>query len=117
MPQFRAPEGTFRGKNELRRFIVAQSQFPDIKVVDYGVGMLGKGNMGVYEFEERATYQGKKISAHIVSVVEFKNGKLQYMRNYYDRLSIAKQVVKGRLATRAVNSIINELEKPYSSTK
>jgi len=107
------PDGTFKGKNELRRAFVAETQFPDLKVTDYGVGMLSKGNIGVYEFTEEATYQGKKLSVHVASVAEMKDGKFQSMRNYYDRLSIAKQAVKGWMATRAVNSIINEMEKPY----
>jgi limonene-1,2-epoxide hydrolase len=106
-----SPDGTFKGKNQLKRYLIAQMQFPDIKIVDYGINVLAKGNTVIYEFEERATYQGKKFSAHVVSVAEMKNGKFQYVRDYYDRLSIAKQVVTGRLATRAVDSIINEMEK------
>jgi len=108
-----SPDGTFKGKNELRRAFMAETQFPDLKITDYGVGMLVKGNLGVYEFEEEATYQGKKISVHVASVAEMKDGKFQKMRNYYDRLSVAKQAVKGWMATRAVNSIINEMERPY----
>jgi len=76
------------------------------------VGLIFKGNLGVYEYEQEATYQGRKFSAHTVSVAEMKDGKFQNMRSYYDRLSIAKQVVKGWMATRAVNSIITEMERP-----
>jgi ketosteroid isomerase-like protein len=107
------PRGTFKGKNEIRRVFMAETQFPDLKITDYGVGMLVKGNLGIYEFEEETTYQGKKISVHVASVAEMTDGKFQKMRNYYDRLSMAKQAVKGWMATRAVNSIINKMEEPY----
>jgi len=106
------PDGTFKGKDQLRHMFTAEMEFPDLKVTDYGIGLMFKGNVGVYELDEEATYQGKKFKVHAASIGEMKDGKFQNMRNYYDRLSIAKQVVTGFMATRAVNSIINEMERP-----
>jgi ketosteroid isomerase-like protein len=107
------PDGTFKGKDQLRRLFKAETQWPDVNVTDYGIGLMFKGNLGIYEFDQEATYQGKKFKVHGASLGEMKDGKFQNMRNYYDRLSIAKQVVTGWMATRAVNSLVNGMEKPF----
>ena len=107
------PDGTFKGKDQLRRLFTAEMQFPSVKVTDYGIGLMFKGNLGIFEFDQEASYQGKKFKVHGASIGEMKDGKFQSMRNYYDRLSIAKQVVTGWMATRAVNSLVNGMEKPF----
>jgi len=42
---------------------------------------------------------------------EFTDDKIQEVRTVYDRLLIAKQVAKGWLAKRLVNSIVKQAEK------
>ena len=44
-------------------------------------------------------------------IYEFKGDKIQHVRSAYDRLSLAKQATKGKIAKTAVNSIINRMEK------
>jgi hypothetical protein len=46
-----------------------------------------------------------------VAILEIKDGKVQRFSNYYDRLTIAKQMAKGIIATRAVNSIVDQMKK------
>jgi len=44
-------------------------------------------------------------------VYEFSDEKIQHLRTVFDRLSFAKQVATGWLAQKAVNSIIDAMEK------
>jgi hypothetical protein len=46
-----------------------------------------------------------------VVLYEFKKGKISHVRNSYDQLGIAKQVAKGVLAKKTINSIQDQLKK------
>jgi hypothetical protein len=51
------------------------------------------------------------MSVPCVAVAEVKNGKVQRVQVYYDRLALAKQIAGGVVATRTVNALINRMEK------
>jgi limonene-1,2-epoxide hydrolase len=106
------PEGTFKGKEELRRYLTWGTQTtPDQKVRDAGIGIMVKGNKAVFEHAVEGMYEGMKYEALTICVYEFSDEKIQHLRTVVDRLSIAKQVAKGWFAKRIMNSIIAHAEK------
>lgn len=106
------PEGTFKGKEELKRYLtwLAQST-PDLTVTDSGIGIMVQGNKGVYEHIFAGTTEGMRGEMLVMCVYEFSDEKIQHARSVYDRLSLAKQVAKGWFAKRIVNSIVKRAEK------
>jgi len=106
------PEGTFKGKGELRRYLtwVIQSS-PDQKILDAGIGIMVKGGKGVYEHNVVATYKGTKYEVPTICVYEFNGDKIQHLRTVSDRLTIVKQVAKGWLEKTIVNSFLSRMEK------
>lgn len=106
------PEGTFKGKGELKRYVTWLNQnTPDLKITETGIGIMAQGNNGVYEHVLSGTFEGTKWEMLAMCAYEFSDEKIQNIRTVYDRLWMAKQVVKGMLAKKAVNSIINATEK------
>jgi len=95
-----APEGTFKGKEELKRYMTwAVQGTSDRKFGDAGIGMMVKENKVVWEHvEEGGTSEGMKWEVPVICMYEFGDEKIQQHRAVYDRLSIAKQVVKGTVA-------------------
>ena len=110
--EYVAPEGTFKGKEELRRYLTWGTRTaPNQKVRDAGIGIMVKGNRAVFEHIVEGTHEGKKYEALTICVYEFSDEKIQHMRTVVDRLSIAKQVAKGWFAKRIMNSIVARAEK------
>ena len=110
------PEGTFKGKEELRRYLTWSAQnVPDLTVTDTGIGIMVKGNKAVYEHTIAGTIEGVKCKWLTICMYEFRNDKIQRLRSVCDRLSIGKQVAQGWLAKRAVNSFINAHSKILSA--
>lgn len=108
-----SPVGTFRGKEEIRRYLTWDVQVtPNIKVKDIGVGILVKGNKSFYEsISENVTPDGRKFEIRAISVHEFSGDKIQHVRLFYDRLSIAKQATKGWLEKLIINTVVSRAEK------
>jgi len=108
-----APEGTFKGKEEVKRFFTWLAQrTPNLKVRDAGIGIMVKGNKAVYEYVfEGINAEGAKFEAHGIDIYEFSGEKIQQLRYLDDRLTIAKQVAKGWLARKVVSVIVNRAEK------
>jgi limonene-1,2-epoxide hydrolase len=75
------------------------------------VGIYVEGNVVTHEYVIEETLKEGKLSLPSVAVAEIKNGKVQRIRSYHDRLAVAKQLATGVVATRVVNSIINRMEK------
>jgi len=106
------PEGTFKGKEELRRYLTWGTQTtPNQKVREAGIGIMVKGNKAVFEHIVEGTYEGTKYEALTMCVYEFSDEKIQHLRTVVDRLSIAKQVARGWFAKWIMNSIIARAEK------
>ncbi len=106
------PEGTFKGKEELKRYLTWSAQsVPDLTVTDAGIGIMVQENRAVYEHVLAGTIEGVKCEWLGMCVYEFSDEKIQHLRTVHDRLSTAKQVTKGWLAKRIVSSIIKRAEK------
>lgn len=109
------PEGTFKGKEEVKRFLTWHIQSaPVFKIRDAGIGIMVNGNKAVYEHVfEGSTPDGSKYSGiPAITVFEFSGEKIQQQhRLYYDRLSMAKQVAKGWIERMIVGTIVNRWEK------
>jgi len=108
-----AYEGTFKGREELRRYMIWGIQgTPVRKFRDSGVGIIVKGNNVVYEhIEEAVMSDGSKWEVLVVCVYEFSGEKIQQHRAYYDRLSVVRQVAKGPIAERVVGALLKSWEK------
>ena len=84
-----APEGEFRGKDEIKRYIswmTSPERVADVKFEDTGIGILVKDNRAVYEHIWKGTYEGTRIREPSVCVYEFSDGKCIYHRSIYDRI-------------------------------
>jgi limonene-1,2-epoxide hydrolase len=104
------PNGTFKGKAEVKRYFeLMLHQATEFKLTETGI--YAEGNVVTHEYVIEETVKEGKMSSPSVAVAEIKNGKVQRIRDYYDRLAVAKQLAKGVFATRTVNSIINQMEK------
>lgn len=104
------PEATFKGREELRRYLTWSSQTTSA-IRATGIKAIVQGNRGAYEHVLEGISEGAKWEVLALCVYEFSNDKIQSLRTVYDRLSVAKQVAKGGLARTAVNAIIKRMEK------
>ena len=106
-----APEGKFGGKAELKRYVTWLSQMPDLKITESGIKIMAQGDTAVYEHIISGTFEGRKWEVLAMCVYEFAGDKIKTIRSVNDRLAIAKQTAKGMMAKRAVNAIVNAMEK------
>ena len=106
-------EGTFKGKEEWKRYLTWLSKgIAEGKFKDTGIGVMVKGNKAVWQYTlEGKTLDGMKFEVPGVCLYEFKNEKIFQHTTIGDRLSLAKQVAKGAIQKRIVNSIVNAAEK------
>ena len=74
-----APEGTFKGKEEMKRYITWSIQVtPDKKFRDAGIGIMVKGNNAVWEYViEGVTLEGMKFEVLGICVYELSDEKIQ----------------------------------------
>jgi len=106
------PNGVFKGKEELKKYLKwAFEVSPDEKVIESGVKIIAEEDRAVYEHILEGSFEGMKYQILALCIYEFKEDKIQHLRSTYDRLSLAKQLAKGKIAKTAVNSIIKRMEK------
>lgn len=106
------PDGTFKGKEELRRYLTNSSQtMRDVKVTETGNKIIVQGNKAFYEHFISATIEGKRAEGLAMCAYEFTDDKIQEVRTVYDRLLMAKQAAKGWFAGTLVNLIVKQAEK------
>ena len=106
------PNGTFKGKEELRRYIEwTNRNVMDQKAVETGIKVVAQDNIGIYEHIIGGVVDGMKWETLALCVYEFKDDKVDNMRTVYDRLAVAKQAAKGYFAKYAVNGVVNAVEK------
>ena len=106
------PNGTFKGKEELRRYLTYSAQsMRDVTVTETGNKIIAQGNKAFYEHVIAATIEGNRAEGLAMCAYEFTNDKVQEVRTVYDRLLMAKQAAKGWLAKNIVNSIVKRAEK------
>ena len=105
------PQGTFRGKDEIRRYMAAlNDQMKDTKVTECGNGLFVQGNKALIEHEISGTMQGKKASVLAFCAYEFEGDKIKEVRSAFDRLSMAQQITSG-LPNMMVNMIAKQSQK------
>jgi len=109
-----APEGTFKGKEEIKRLLTWSAQIvPEKKMRYAGIGIMVKGNKAVCEYvSEAATPDGRKWQEiQGICVYEFNGEKIQQHRAFLDRLAVLKQMAKGWLEKKIVNTAVSRAEK------
>ena len=104
------PNGTFKGKDELRRAFLSETQ-RDMTVSESGNGIIAGGNNAFFEHVISGTYRSKKYEFLALCAYEFSGDKIKRVRTVYDRLLVAKQVAPGWLAKMMANSIASRMEK------
>lgn len=105
------PNGTFRGKDELRRCSAAMyDQIKGLKVKECGNGIIAQGNKAFFEHELSGTAEGKKVAFLAMCAYEFEGGKIKEVRTTFDRLGMAQQAVSG-LPKMMVNMMVRQAEK------
>ena len=110
--EWQSPEGTFKGKEQLRHYITWNKQTtPDLKVTESGVKIVAEGDIGLYEHVLSGTVEGSKWSTLALCIYEFAGVKIKGIRSVYDRLAIAQQASKGTMAKMAVKGILKKMEK------
>ena len=106
------PNGTFRGKEELRRSLVGMAQtMRDMSITECGNGIIVQGKKAFFEHVIAATVEGQRAEVLAICAYEFRGEKIQEARTTFDRLLLAKQAAKGWLPKKLVNSIIKQAEK------
>ena len=106
------PDGVFKGKEEIKNYLKRVfDTSPDLKIIESGVKIIAEEDRAVYEHILEGSYEGMKYQILALGICEFKGDKIQHVRTVYDRLTLAQQLAKGKIAKTAVNSIINRMEK------
>ena len=105
------PNGTFKGKEELRRYLtVFYGSMKDVTVTECGNGIIVQGNKSFFEHVVGGTIEGKRAEALAMCAYEFSGDKIKEVRTTYDRLLMAQQVAGG-LGKWMVNGIVKQMEK------
>ena len=104
------PMGTFKGKDELRRYLSAETM-QNLKTTECGNGIIVEGNKSFFEHVISGTYQGQRGEVLAMCAYEFSDDKIKALRTTFDRLSLAQQTAKGWLPKWLVNFIAKQTEK------
>jgi ketosteroid isomerase-like protein len=110
-----SPDGAFKGKAGIKHHFewmaeaAAKANVSDIKLTE--VGVYGEADVLTHLYNMEGTSKKGKFSIPAVAIAEFKNGKIQRISSYYDRLTMAKQMASGVVATRLIKTIVGQMEK------
>jgi uncharacterized protein (TIGR02246 family) len=109
-------EGTFRGKEEIKRYYTWNySNYSEVSLTEKGI--IVEGDRAVLEWILEGTSVrggGKKAQFQGLDLFEFKNGKVQEVYIYQDRLLVAKQLASGWFEKTIINAVVNRMEKGLS---
>ncbi len=106
------PNGTFKGTAEVRRYLRWMFDTnSELSVEDAGVGIVTMGNKAAFEHTIRGVIQGRRWELPMVCTYQFAEDKVMRIVTAYDRLALAKQVAKGWMAQRAINSVVSASEQ------
>lgn len=106
------PEGVFRGKDEMRRYLSwTYQENPEATLKEAGIGIVVQGNKAAYEHIIEGTTEGVSWSIPAMCAYEFVGDKISRVLLVEDRLSIAKQAAKGFLPKTVVNAVVNRAER------
>jgi ketosteroid isomerase-like protein len=106
------PYGAYKGKEAIKQNVLAMSRnMKDMKVTETGNGIIVQGDKAFFEHVISGTFQGKKFEMLSMCAYEFSGDKVKGIREVYDRLLTAQQVVKGWPAKPMVNMVVKQTEK------
>ncbi len=103
---------TFKGKAEINKYltwIAMNSQ--DSRITETGISIITQGDTGIIEHIISGVAAGGKFAVPAVCIYEIKNNKIQSVRGFSDRLTMARQAASGLFARWMVNSIVRTMEK------
>ena len=104
----------YKDKEGIKNYIKAMSQsIKEAKVTESGNGIIVNGDKAFFEHVISGTYQSKKFGYLAMCAYEFSGDKIKAMRTTSDRLGLAQQVVGGWFPKWMVNTIVNQVEKPF----
>jgi uncharacterized protein (TIGR02246 family) len=108
------PEGTFRGKDEIKRFY--EWNFAGyLKNTLVEKDLVIEGDKVVLEFVSEATVvRGRKeLKQHLPGMVMFvfKDGQVQQVHDYYNKLLSAQQLANGWFEKTIVNGVVKRMKR------
>jgi uncharacterized protein (TIGR02246 family) len=107
------PEGIFRGKEEIRRYYTWNyANYSEIILTEKD--FVAEGNKAVLEWITEGTSArggNKKQRTQALALFEFRNGKVQQIHDYYDKLLIAQQLSNGWLEKTIINAVVKRMNK------
>jgi ketosteroid isomerase-like protein len=105
------PQGTFKGIAQIDKYLTwVYSNNKDYKITENGIGIIVQGDTAVTEHDISGIYDGLPWSVQAVCIWQFKDGKIEALRTFYDVLSQVQQLAKG-VNKVAVNGIISTSRK------
>jgi hypothetical protein len=107
-----APEGTFAGKDEVRRYLTWSIQsVRSFTVTATGTGLTVCGDKAFYEHILGGTYEGVRGEWLALCVYEFRDDRIQSVRAVYDRLSLLRQIALRWPSSSFVGFIVKRMER------
>lgn len=106
------PEGSFQGKEELRRYLTWLSEgVKDMTYTESGIGLMVQGDQAAYEHEFEGTWEGESVKWLALCGYNMAEGKVRHVRTVYDRLSVVQQAARGWLEETMINAIVKRAER------
>ncbi len=106
-------EGAFRGKEEIKRYYTWNySNHSEVSLAEKDIVV--EGDRAVLEWAFEGTVVrggGKKFQLQGLELLDFKNGKVQEVHIYQDRLLTAKQLASGWVENIIINAVVKRMEK------
>ena len=110
---FIRPEGTFKGKEELKRFYTwMYSNYSEIRLTEKD--FIAQANKAVVELVSEGTSArggNKKQRIQVLTLFEFRDGKVQQVNDCYNQLLIAEQLANGWFEKTIVNTVVSRMHK------
>jgi ketosteroid isomerase-like protein len=106
-----APEGTFDGKDQIRRYwswqiqLLSEGTSKEMDMVVRGDELAAVHTIGA------TMTNGARWQTPVACFYKFTGPKIQRHRLYFDRLSIAQQAARGWFPKRIIGSVTAQMEK------
>lgn len=105
------PGGTCYSKDEIRKYLEKTMKiYEKFNLRDIHPPVVS-GEMATHEFMFDVKMKDRpEASLPSVVVAEFRNGRITQLRNYIDKLEVAKQMAKGTLEKRTVATVAKRVD-------
>jgi len=110
---WKTPYGTFKGKEEVRRYMTWNSQnISNLNFDDTNeVGILIQGDKASYARKFSCTTRGVHVNTLMICTYIFSDNKIKELKTVFDRLALAEQASTSWLPKKFVNSIVKNMRK------